>query len=293
MSMETMKQEFYDALDVAGKTLVMPGYISEIENLISNPKASARDLCEIINNEQDLPHVIINTANSPFYSLSKRATNTIQAVQAIGFKEVVVIARCRAVYSLLAIDRSSLPEKIITHGSAVGAAAVLISMHLKVKHGAETFLAGLVHDIGKVFMSLFMPEKFEKFIWVLNEPENLLGYHKLEGMIFGVTHSETGAAFLEKTGFAQDIIDAASYHHGLSPLGQDPLLAAIIHIADIICNIKGLTPFKGLTFPLVEQSMLLPVHDIKKDFGATDMTSLANRVEIEIDRLRPFYAALR
>jgi hypothetical protein len=39
--------------------------------------------------------------------------------------------------------------------------------------------------------------------------------------------------------------------------------------------------------------MLLPVHDIKKDFGATDMTSLANRVEIEIDRLRPFYAALR
>jgi hypothetical protein len=71
------------------------------------------------------------------------------------------------------------------------------------------------------------------------------------------------------------------------------LLAAIIHIADIICNIKGLTPFKGLTFPLVEQGMLLPVHDIKKDFGATDMTSLANRVDIEIERLRPFYAALK
>ncbi len=291
--METVKKEFYNALDMATKTLVMPGYISEIETLISDNKASAHDLCEIIDNEQDLPHVIINAANSPFYSLSKRATNTIQAVQAIGFNEVVAIARCRAVYALFAMDRLSLSEKIITHGSAVGSAAILISMHLKVKHGAETFLAGLVHDIGKAFMSLFMSEKFEKFIWVLNDPENLLGYHKLESMIFGVTHSETGATLLEKTGFAKNIIDAVSYHHGLSPQGQDPLLAAIIHIADIICNIKGLTPFKGLTFPMVEPGMLLPVQDIKKDFGTTDMTFLADRVEIEIERLRPFNAALR
>ena len=43
---------------------------------------------------------------------------------------------------------------------------------------------------------------------------------------------------------------------------------------------------------MVEQGMLLPVQDIKKDFGTMDMTSLADRVEIEIERLRPFNAAL-
>jgi putative nucleotidyltransferase with HDIG domain len=289
----TLKQEFFDALKKAEEALFMPVYISEIEKLVSDPKASARDLCEIIDKERDLPHVIINAANSPFYSLSKRTTNTIQAVQAIGFEEVVAIARCHAVFALFAKDRSSLPEKIITHGSAVGTAAILLSSHLKVKHCAEIFLAGLVHDIGKVFMSSFMSEKFEKIIWVLNDPENLLGYHKLEGMIFGVTHSETGAALLEKNGFAQNIIDAVLYHHAVSLQGQDPLLVAIIHIADIICNIKGLTPFKGLTFPLIEPAMLLSVQDMKKDFGTTDMKSLAERVEIEIERLRPFITALR
>jgi putative nucleotidyltransferase with HDIG domain len=291
--MEKRKQELYDILDMAGKTLAMPEYISEIETLISDPKASAHDLCKIIDNEQDLPHVILNAANSAFYGLTKRATNTIQAVQSIGFNEVVAIARCHAVYALFATDRSSLPEKIIIHGSAVGAAAILISMHLRIKHGAETFLAGLVHDIGKAFISLFMPEKFEKFIWVLNDPENLLGYHKLEGMIFDVMHSEIGAALLEKTGFTKNIIDAVSYHHAGSAQGQSPMLAAIIHIADVICNIKDLTPFKGLTFPLVEPGMLLPVQEVKKDFGAIDMTLLADRVEIEIERLRPFYSALR
>jgi putative nucleotidyltransferase with HDIG domain len=293
MKIEKLRQDVYNAIDAAGEALLMPGYISEIENLISDPKASARDLCDIIDSEPGLSHTITNAANSPFYSLSKRAANTIQAVQAIGFKEVVAIARCRAIYALFATNRSSLPEKIIIHGNAVGTTAVLLAIHLKVKHSAEIFLAGLVHDIGKVFMSLFMPEKFEKFIWVLNDPENLLGYHKLEAMIFGITHSETGAAVLERTGFDKNILDVVLYHHLGPEKGQFPLLACIIHIADIICNIKGLTPFKGFTFPLVEPDMLLLLQDAKKDFGTADMASLADMVDIEIERLRPFYAALR
>jgi putative nucleotidyltransferase with HDIG domain len=288
-----LKQEFLDALKKAEEVLLIPVYISEIEKLVSDPKASARDICEILDKEQDLSRLILKAANSPFYSPYKRATNTIQAVQAIGFEEVVAIARCHAVYALFATDRSSLPEKIITHGSAVGAAAVMISTHLKLKHSAEIFLAGLVHDIGKVFMSIFMSEKFEKLIRVLNDPENLLGYHKLEEMIFGVTHSEAGAGLLEKTGFAKNIMDAVSYHHDGSRQGPYPLLAAIIHIADVICNIKGLTPFKGLTFPLVEQGLLLPLQDVKKEFGTVDMIFLADGVEVEIERLRPFIAALR
>jgi HD-like signal output (HDOD) protein len=293
MKIDKLKEAVYNAIDEAGNDLLLPGYIPEIENLVSDPKASARDLCEIIDSKPDLSCAIINAANSPFYSLSKRAASTIQAVQAIGFKEVMAVARCHAVYSLFASEKSSLSEKIIVHGSAVGTAAVLISMHLKMKQSAEIYLAGLVHDIGKVFMSLFMTDKFEKFIWVLNDPENLLGYHKLETMIFGVTHSETGAAVLERAGFDMNTMDAVLYHHAGSEKGQAPLLASIIHIADIICNIKGLTPFKGLTFPLAEQELLLPVQDLKKDFGAKDMVYLADRVDIEIERLRPFYAALR
>jgi len=293
MKIEKLRQDVYNAIDAAGNEILMPGYISEIDSIISDPKASARDLCEIVESKPDLSCTIINAANSPFYNLSKRVGNTIQAVQVIGFKEVIAIARCHAIYALFAADRSSLAEKIIVHGSAVGTTAVLLSMHLKVKHSAEIFLAGLVHDIGKIFMSSFMTEKFEKFIWVLNDPENLLGYHKLEAIIFGVTHSETGAAVLERTGFDKNTMDAVLYHHIGPEKGQVPLLASMIHIADIICNIKGLTPFKGLTFPMAEQEMLLLVQDVKKDFGAKDMAYLADSVDIEIERLRPFYSALR
>ncbi len=293
MITEKLKQEFLVALEKAESALLMPVYISEIEKLVSDPKASAQDICEILDKEQDLSRLMLNTANSPFYNIPKRATSTIHAVQAIGFEEVIAVARCHAVYALFATDRSSLPEKIITHGSAVGAAAVMVSAHLKLKHTADIFLAGLVHDIGKVFMSVFMPDKFEKLLLVLNDPENLLGYHKLEEMIFGVTHSDAGAGLLEKTGFAKNIIDAVSYHHACSHEGPYPLYSAIVHIADAICNIKGLTPFKGLTFPLVEPALLLPLQDVKKEFGTADMTFLADGVEIEIERLRPFVAALR
>lgn len=293
MNIDKSRQTVYNTIDEAGNNLQMPEYISGIEGLIADPKASARDLCEIIDSSPDLSGVIINAANSPFYNLSKRAASTIQAVQAIGFKEVMAVARCHAVYEMFASDRSSLSEKVIAHGSAVGTAAVLISMHLKMKLSAEIFLAGLVHDIGKVFMSLFMTDTFEKFIRELNDPENLLGYHRLEAIIFEVTHSETGAAVLERAGFDVNTINAVLYHHKSPEKGQAPLLASIIHIADIICNIKGLTPFKGLTFPMAEQELLLPVQDVKKDFGAKDMVYLADRMDIEVERLRPFYAALR
>lgn len=293
MVMDAVKREIREALDQASRTLIMPGYISEIETLVSDPKASARDLCDIIDREDRLSRIVINSANSPFYGIPRKAVDTVQAVKAIGFKEVTAIARCAAVYTLFARDRSSLGEKIIAHGSQVGSAAIMLSMHIKAKYSAGTFLAGLVHDIGKAIESMFMQERFEKFMQVLNDEDNLLGYHRLEGISFGISHAELGAEFLECSGFPKDITETVSCHHAAFPEGEDKLLSSIIHTADIICNIKGLTPFKGTTFPLVEKGMILPLQGMKKDFGSKDMVSLAERVEIEMERLRPFIAAMR
>jgi putative nucleotidyltransferase with HDIG domain len=293
MTDEIIRQDSLEILKGTADALVVPDYLAGFEILYVNPKTTIHDFLKIIEADSGLSKSILDAANSPFYVVHKKVANAVQAIQTIGAGEVLAIMRCRALLSLFGSVRTVMSERLISHGFAVGAAAMLIASHLRINAGADLFFKGLIHDIGKNLIALSMPEKFEKFLWVLNDPENLMEYHRLENSLIGISHSEAGALLLEKKGFSPDIRDAVMYHHSKIAQGADPLASSLIHIGDVLCNVTGHTPFKSLTFPIVEPGMLKPVFEKKKDFGTDDMMLLMNRLDIEIERLRPFYSALR
>ena len=96
----------------------------------------------------------------------------------------------------------------------------------------DAFTAGLVHEIGKVVLTINLPEKFE-LSKSLAEQENISSM-MAEKRIFESTHSEVGAYLLGLWGLPQSIVEAVAFHQlpgELQTNSFSPLTA--VHIANI------------------------------------------------------------
>jgi len=107
----------------------------------------------------------------------------------------------------------------------------------------KEYLAGLLHDSGKVFMEHFFPQEFESV--VMYAMERGCGMLEAEKRLLEITHPEISALLCEKWGLQREIVRSIRFHHEPnSPFNKDPidpdqekLLAACICVADILANI--------------------------------------------------------
>jgi len=100
------------------------------------------------------------------------------------------------------------------------------------------FVAGLMHDIGKVILDEFLSEEREKFVDITSQ-----GYVtpvEAERTIFGVDHAEIGAQVAAHWGFDEKVSEAIRCHHEPELAVQDPDLVTIVHLADCISVSLGL-----------------------------------------------------
>ena len=94
--------------------------------------------------------------------------------------------------------------------------------YLKIeKEGA--YLAGLLHDIGKLVINLHKPEEYEKIIKKVDEKgENFMLW---EEKVFNFTHIDTGYYLVNKWNFPEFLKKAILFHHYfISYAGEDPVL---------------------------------------------------------------------
>jgi len=106
----------------------------------------------------------------------------------------------------------------------------------------KEYLAGLLHDVGKLFLEHHFPKEFESAIF--RAMERSCGMYEAEKSLFDTTHAEVGAALCEKWGLHREISRSIRFHHEpASPFNKDPanaeeqqFLATCICLADSLAN---------------------------------------------------------
>ncbi len=79
----------------------------------------------------------------------------------------------------------------------------------KYPYPEEAYLAGLIHDIGRLALQVNYPEAYGELAHILHHDEALLA---TERTIFGRTHTEIGANSLRAWGLNSFMVDAVQYH---------------------------------------------------------------------------------
>ncbi|MEE4242820.1 MAG: HDOD domain-containing protein, partial [Desulfopila sp.] len=160
-----------------------------------------------------------------------------KAVMVLGFQEVKNIVLGKAVFNSFK-ELNSTNKKCIDsfweHSFTCGLAAKVLAERFKLAP-SEMFIAGLIHDIGKLAMLLTFPNIYSHLLTALEG--NRLHNREKEIDLFFISHDEVALRILQRWLFPTRLIDAVGFHHHPHNAGEHQLLSLMVQMADSIASV--------------------------------------------------------
>ncbi|MFQ5964693.1 MAG: HDOD domain-containing protein [Candidatus Scalinduaceae bacterium] len=277
----------------------LPTVAFRVLEITADKDSSANDLMNVINPDVSLTTKILKIANSPFYGLSRNVDSLQHAIMVLGFKEVRNLVISTVVFdSFKNIEKNAKFDigKFWKHSFVCGLAAKIIATDLK-NASNEFFVAGLIHDIGKLVIYIALPIEFFKLIEIVSPLKLKFMAFEVEKNIFGITHDEVGLRLLKKWMFPENLLTAVGFHHRPQETDKKSLLPLVTHIADMFAHIYKIQAEDEEDNPFKAESLYPDIIKLAKSYGIEWNESnlnrfqqvLAENVEKETDALSLFF----
>src|SRR5574343_927884 len=201
-----------------------PKSVQRILELTRDVNSTPKDLVEVIDKDAVVTVKILKVVNSAYYSLPKQITSIGHAVVYLGFNTIKNLALSIAAIGMLpkSNDSGFDVQQYLLHSLATAAISKQIAAKF-VDDAApmDCFIAGLLHDFGKVVFAQFMPHEFGQALAHSKQSGGSL--HEALQQTIGVDHAVVGAMLAEKWRFAPHLVEAIRYQHGDHPHDSDTI----------------------------------------------------------------------
>ncbi|THB70794.1 MAG: HDOD domain-containing protein [Desulfobulbaceae bacterium] len=218
----------------------LPLTVTKVIEVTANPESSANDLVKAILPDQTMCVTILKFANSVLYGRPKKVSSLETAVMVLGFNEIQGIVMGKAAvasFNKLFEEHRSMLDQFWTHAFNCGLAARIVSENMSLKSG-QFFMAGLLHDIGKLAMALSFKDKYMDEDWLLSFSTSKIQAREKE--LFSISHDEIGARLLERWKFPNNLVSALRYHHAPGEAESMPGYPLVIQVADFLSHMLNL-----------------------------------------------------
>lgn len=218
---------------------VLPTLHMQLTDELRKEEPSLERVGEIIGQDLAMTAKILQLVNSAFFGLPQQLSGPADAVMYLGLSTIRALVLSLQVFSQF--DQKSIPtfsiEGLTQHCCTTAAFARRISEveHSGKKHEDQCFLAGMLHDVGKLVLAHGLPEEYSRVLETA-AAENI-PLQEAEIAQFGATHSEVGAYLLGLWGLPNPIVEAVALHHHpeqASGKGFSPLVA--VHVANVLAT---------------------------------------------------------
>lgn len=214
---------------------VVPKAYLDLTRALVDENTSTQSLAGILSQDMSLTTGILKLINTPYFGLSRKVNDMVQAVSILGVKLIRGLVLTDRVFKTL--DPDMYPgfdtEKLWAHCLDVARCcrAVVREDGGDGKAMDDAFLAGLLHDVGKIVLAEGCPGEFIRIL-LLAQARNA-PLVDLEEDELGVTHAEVGAYLLGLWGFTEPVVIAIAQHHGNKNGPALSHLAAVLHVVDV------------------------------------------------------------
>lgn len=239
----------------------LPEVCIRVNEMMDDPAVNATDIGKVISQDTSLTARLLKIVNSAFYGFQARIDTVSRAVTVIGLRELRgLVLAASAVESF-----SKLPNDVLNlvnfwrHSVYCGVVAQLLAQKCNVLHSERLFIAGLLHDIGKLVVTYKMVKESRE---VIKRVETKKAFDfEVEQAILGFDHAEVGGELLQEWNMPESLCNSVKYHHRPRAAMEPSIEICIVHIANIMTIVAG--------HGVGENNVAPPIEDI-----AFEMTGL-------------------
>jgi len=216
-----------DVHRVIDRLPVFPRAARNAIRLASNPEVSINDLEKVASCDAVLSGLLIRTANSALYSLKSPVSTVRRAIAYVGVDMARKIVLAEALRSNFA---SSRQHSIWNHSLDVAQVMEMLAFASRTEmEPAEAFLAGLVHDVGRLAFSIMPITFLERFDRLTSRGCPPM---EVEVCLAGLCHGEAGSETLRQWKFPEPLIEAVQFQH--RPERSESVLASMLYLAEFV-----------------------------------------------------------
>jgi len=215
----------------------LPTIINTITEIVNDPDSSASDLAKVINTDVGLSSKILKLANSAAFGFSREISDIQHAITLLGFRQTQTLALSVPVFENLIKIAAFDFASFWAHSFRCARLSRLLSLNLRGRSTEPAFVAGLLHDIGRVVLAMDMRHKLEKADALRSETD--MSSIETEEKVLGTTHAEVGYHLGEHWLLPPALTAAIRYHHSpeMQPEPQD--VVNIVFLANAFCEMGG------------------------------------------------------
>jgi putative nucleotidyltransferase with HDIG domain len=191
----------------------LPSVAIKVNTLLNDPSSSASDLSEVIEKDQSITAKILKLVNSAQYNLSHKVGNVKQAISLLGYRNISYIVMTLSVFDTLKSVTDSVFDRksFWIHSIAAALLGKKIAEACSYRMPDDLFTAGLLHDIGKVFMDGYLNEEFRAVINLAAEKQ--VSFHQAEKQVLDVDHAMIGEWIARTWQLPLHVTAVIKHHH--------------------------------------------------------------------------------
>jgi len=215
----------------------LPTIYVELQKALNNPNRMFQDLGDIISFDPALSARLLKIVNSPFYGFPSKIDTISHAISIIGMDQLTDLALATLViYQFEGIPNKMFNmEKFWRHSVACGVVARSIADFRNEKNAERFYLAGILHDIGRLVIYKKEPAlALDAFNRSKKQKENI---YLSEQELMGFDHADVGRELLKAWKLPPRLAEAVGCHHQPQTAKEFPVDAAIVHTADYIVHV--------------------------------------------------------
>ena len=193
----------------------LPSVYQELMEAVRSPDISLSDIGEIISRDMGMTTKILRLINSAYFGLRAEITDIPRSVSLLGLETIKSLVLGIQIFSQL--DEKKIPkgfiESLWSHSMTTGTFAKAIAQNEELGKDIadQAFVAGLLHDLGKIMFASNLTDQYREVID--STTREGIPFTEAELQIIGTTHSEVGMYLAGLWGLDAGIIQAVAFHH--------------------------------------------------------------------------------
>ncbi|MBI4577205.1 MAG: HDOD domain-containing protein [Planctomycetes bacterium] len=219
----------------AQKLAAFPFVIARALAITSDEHAGAKDLASCIRSDPGLAGNVLKVANTVHFARRGRAiTDVSDAIVRIGFREtkrLVVAMPFLRMFPARARSHGLDRVEFWLHCLAVGCLAGELARRSGYPAHEEAFIAGLLHDVGKLILDECFPEVLDQVLERCTAEQTRMV--DAERALLGIAHPQIGEILQTRWNLPRVLRDATLYHHDLGR-ASEALSGASLQLARLV-----------------------------------------------------------